>query len=152
MTGCSARQATVTKLPAGVTQAQVQSWDAAVSDLHKLSVATTNLRQGIISLHTTVNASGQPMIPDGTVYQDMLTTIGHIDQIQIAAAGYLSTIPNNWSSPVKSQVAEYMAEVTMALNQLISDGAIGVKDSNSRQQLTTLTTEITSLVKIIMSL
>jgi len=85
-----AAQKTVTNLPAGVTQAQVQRWDSAVQDLQKISQLTSTLRQTVIAL----NKAG--VIPDGKTYAAILTSLGKIDQAQIDASTFLQAQPNNW--------------------------------------------------------
>src|ERR1700739_884814 len=85
--GCAARQKNITNLPAGVTETQVQNWDTAVATLDKIAQTTSTLRQAIIALNQS------KVLPDGTVYGSILTSLGKIDQAQIDAVSYLKAQP-----------------------------------------------------------
>jgi len=150
--GCAARQSTVTNLPPGVTQAQVQSWDSAVANLNKIATANSALRQAVIQLHNTNDANGNAIFPSGQAYVTTLTLIGQIDQTENAASVFLQTVPNSWPTSTKTQIATYMSGISAALQQLNTQGVTGIKNSNSLNNVNTFISEITSSVTIILSL
>jgi hypothetical protein len=141
----------VTGLPPGISQSQVKAWDAAVSNIHSIAIANTNLRQAVMSVHQTMDANGKPLL-DGSYYTDILTAIGKIDQVENAAAGYLQATPKNWSPDMKVQIANYMNQISLAINQLIVDNATGISNPASQKQVTTLVNEMTSIVKIVLAI
>jgi nitrous oxide reductase accessory protein NosL len=146
LTGCAARQSTITNLPVGVTQAQVQGWDSAVANLNKIAVANSGLRQAVIGLHNT------NVFPSGSAYITTLTIIGKIDQIENAGTVYLQGVPKDWSVPTQTKIKDYMQQISALLQQLNSQGITGIKNASSQQQINTLISEITSSVTLILSL
>jgi hypothetical protein len=150
--GCAARQTTITNLPPGVTQAQVQSWDSAVANLHNIAIANDDFRIAIIQLHGMVNASGQPIIPSGQVYVDLLTASGKIAQAENAASVYLNGVPQNWNQTIAMQVGAYTAQISIALQTLNSEGIAAVKNASNAAQINGFISNITSAVQIIAAL
>jgi len=143
--GCAAKK-TVTNLPAGVTQTQVQQWDSAVQYLNKIATVNTTLRQTVIAL----NKSG--VIPDGKVYGDMLTAIGKIDQAQISASSFLQAYPNTWTPGLATQIQQYVNIISAQLTAITQDGLAGIKDANSQKQVTALIAEITAAANLVLAL
>lgn len=152
LTGCAARQSTITNLPAGVSQAEVQSWDSAVANLNKIAIATTNLRQAVIQLHGSLDANGQSAFPSGPAYISTLEVIGKIDQIENSASVFLGGVPNNWTQGTKQQVTSYVSQISALIQQLNSEGVTAIKNANSQNQVNVFIKEITSAVTIILSL
>lgn len=152
LTGCAARQTAVTNLPAGVSQAEVQSWDSAVANLNKISIAVSNLRQAVIQLHGTLDANGASVFPSGPAYVTTLEIIGKIDQIENSASVFLGGVPNNWTQGTKAQVASYMNQISALIAQLNQEGVSGIKNGTNLSQVNNLIKEITSLVSIVLSL
>lgn len=152
LTGCGARQTTITNLPAGVTQAQVQAWDTAVKNLHAIAIANSDIRQAVITLHATVGANGQPVIPSGAAYVAILNAVGRVDQAENDASAFLSKVPNDWSLSTKQKIDAYMTAISQATQSLITQGAIGISNPSSQQQVTTLIGSITNAVNIILAL
>ncbi len=144
--GCAARVKTVTNLPAGVTQTQVQNWDAAVADLQKIAQVTTTLRQSVIAL----NQSGA--FPDGTAYTDTLTGIGRIDEIQIEASNYLESVPSDWSLPTQQKILAETQQIQAILTDMTNNGVVGIKDPASQSQVATLISNIGSVAALIIGL
>ena len=144
--GCAARVQTVTNTPAGVTSAQVQSWDKAVAQLHTIATVTSTLRQTMIALHT----SG--VIKDGQAYVSILNAIGSIDQAQIAASRVLQTVPNNWSASTKTQVTGFINVISQQLASLTNAGVIGISDPTKQQQVSQLIGELAAAANIIINL
>jgi hypothetical protein len=152
MTGCAARQTSITNLPPGVTQAQVQSWDTAVSNLDKIATANSSIRQAVIQLHNTMDSSGNPIFPSGPAYVTTLDMIGKIDQTENAAATFLNTVPNSWPASTKTTIANYMGAISTSLEQLNTQGVTGIKNPSSLTNINTLIADITASVTIILSL
>ena len=144
--GCAARAKNITGVPSGVTQAQVQNWDAAVANLQKIASVTTTLRQAVISLNKT------GAFPDGPAYAGTLSGIGRIDELQIAAANFLQGVPNDWSATTQATVNGYVTQIQAILTDLISSGVVGIKNPQSQQQVTALINEIGSAAAMIIGL
>lgn len=142
---CSA-QKTVTNLPPGVTQTQVQQWDSAVQDLQKISQLTTTLRQTVIAL----NKSG--VIPDGKVYVAILTSLGKIDQAQIDASTFLQAQPKNWGASTQTKVQNDVALIQQELNTILQQQLAGIKDAGAQQQVSSLISEIAGAANLIVAL
>ena len=152
LAGCAPRQKAITNIPAGVTQAQVQSWDSAVANLNKIAVANSGARKLLIQLHNTNDANGNAIFPSGPVYATSITVVGKIDQVENAAASFLQTVPNDWSASTKTKVADYMSQISNLVQQLNSESVIGIKDSNSQNQVNTFISEISSAISLTLSL
>lgn len=144
--GCAARAKNITGAPSGVTQAQVQNWDAAVANLQKIAATTTTLRQAVIAL----NKAGA--FPDGSAYAGTLAGVGRIDELQIAAAKFLSGVPNDWSATTQATVNGYVTQIQAILTNLTASGVVGIKNPQSQQQVTALINEIGAAASIIISL
>lgn len=144
--GCAARAKNITGLPAGVSQSQVQSWDAAVANLQKISVTASSLRQAVIAL----NRAGA--FPDGPAYVATLTGIGKIDQLQIAASQFLQSVPNDWSLPTQTKVQAYVQQIQAALTDVTNSGVVGIKDATSKSQVDALITNLRAAANVIIGL
>ena len=151
LSGCAARQQTITNLPVGVTQTQVQAWDTAVSKLHTVATVSSTLRQTVITLHNTIGPNGQALIPSGNAYVMILDSIGKIDQAENAASVFLQTVPNNWPASTKAQIAGYMSAISSALTTLTQEGTLGIPAAN-QANVTGLITSIGSAVTAILAL
>jgi hypothetical protein len=146
--GCAARQQTITALPTGVTQAQVQSWDTAVANLDKISQVTTTLRQAVIAL----NHANPPVIPDGPVYAAILTSLGKIDAAQIDAANFLKAQPNNWGVSTQVKVQNDIALIQNELTAIVSQELVNIKNPSAVSQIDALVSQISSAAAIIIAL
>jgi hypothetical protein len=142
---CAARQKTVTNLPAGVTQTQVQQWDTAVANLDKIASTTSAVRQAVIAINQ-VQAIPAPY------YGRILTALGKIDQAQISAAAMLKAYPNTWTPGLAAQLQQYLTIISAQLTSITQDGLAGIKDANSQKQITTLIAEITAAVNLVLTL
>ena len=128
----------VTNVPTGVTVNQVQAWDSAVKDLATIATLTHTAQQLTLTLNTTtVRTNGVPAVvfPSGAAYNATLTDLAKIDQAQIEAAEFLKTVPNDWGTSTKAQIAAYITKITAALADATANGLVGVKNTNSQQQL-----------------
>jgi len=146
LVGCTARVKTVTNLPAGVSQTQVQNWDSAVADLQKIAQVTTTLRQSVISL----NKSG--VFPDGPAYANMLAGIGKIDELQIEASNYLQGVPSDWSLATQQKILAETQQIQAILTNITNTGIVGIKDPASQSQVATLISNIGSVAALIIGL
>lgn len=152
---CAARQKQVTNLPAGVTQQQVQNWDTAVANLDKIAQSTSALRQAVIALNqaTVTDSSGtHKVIPDGTVYAAILTSIGKIDQAQIDAAQFLKSQPSNWGATTQTKVKNDIAVITQELQNINAQQLAGVKNAGAQQQIQQLITQLSGFAQVIVAL
>lgn len=146
LAGCAARTKTVTDLPPGVTQQQVQAWDTAVANLDKLSQAVTTVRVTLMDLNK------QGIFPDGPHYVTALQIVGKIDQLQISAASVLQQSPQNFNASTKTQVASYLTQISQQLVLLNNEGTTGIKNASSLQTVNNLIAQIPALIALIMQL
>ena len=146
LAGCAARAKNVTSIPAGITQTQVQNWDAAVADLQKIAQVTTTLRQSVISL----NKSG--IFPDGPAYANTLAGIGKIDELQIEASNYLQGVPSDWSLATQQKILAETQQIQAILTNIKNTGIVGIKDPASQSQVATLISNIGSVAALIIGL
>jgi hypothetical protein len=154
-TGCAARQKTVTNLPAGVTQAQAQSWDTAVANLDKIAQTTSTLRQAVIALNgaTVTDAQGaHKVIPDGATYAAILTSIGKIDQAQLDAVQYLRAQPQNWGISTQTRIKNDVTLIQAELLNITGQQLAGIKNTASQQQVSALISVIGNAATVILSL
>ena len=146
LAGCAARAKNITSIPAGITQTQVQNWDAAVAYLQKISQVTTTLRQSVISL----NKSG--IFPDGPAYANTLAGIGKIDELQIEASNYLQGVPSDWSLATQQKILAETQQIQAILTNITNTGIVGIKDPASQSQVATLISNIGSVAALIIGL
>jgi hypothetical protein len=146
LAGCAARQKNVTNLPAGVTQAQAQSWDTAVANLDKIANTTGTLRQAVIALNA------NKVIPDGSTYATILTSIGKIDQAQLDAVKYLRAQPQNWGVSTQARIKNDVALIQAELSNIVQQQLAGIKNTAGQQQVQALITTIGSAATVILSL
>jgi len=155
LTGCAARQKTVTNLPAGVTQAQVQSWDAAVANLDKIAQTVSTLRQAVIALNqqTVTDSTGtHKILPDGSTYVAILTSIGKIDQAEIDASAYLKAQPQNWGVDAQTKVKNEIAIIQQELAAINTQQLAGIKSQSAQNQVQQLINNLGGLAALILSL
>jgi len=151
--GCAARQKSITNLPAGVTQSQVQNWDSAVANLDKISQVVTTVRQSVIALNqaTVTDSTGtHKVIPDGATYAALLTSLGKIAQLELDAATFLKAQPNNWNASTQAKVQSDIALIQQELSTITAQQLPGIKNANAQAQLQTFITEIGSLAALIL--
>lgn len=144
--GCAARVKTVTNLPAGVTQAQVQKWDSAVEDLKTAAASTSSLRQAVMQLNQ------QGILPDGSAYTAILTDVGKADSLEAQAAVFLQSVPNDWSLPTQTKIQAYMQQIQVLLTDMVNTGAVGIKDATAQTNITSLIKTVGDTVNLIISL
>lgn len=144
--GCAARVKTVTNLPAGVTQAQVQKWDSAVADLKTAAASTSSLRQAVEGLNK------QGILPDGPAYTAILTDIGKADELEADAATFLQSVPNDWSLSTQNKVQAYMQQIQVLLTDMVNSGAVGIKDAAAQTNVTSLIKTVGDAVSLVISL
>jgi hypothetical protein len=143
--GCAARVKNVTNLPAGVTLQQVQAWDSAIADLHKIASVVSTLRPSLTDLH-----AGGAL--DDAYYGDALRVMGTIDQAELAAVAVLQQSPQNFSASAKQQVAGYIQTISTQIQHLNAIGATGIKNPKSLQTVNGLIADLTSVVALILAL
>jgi len=146
LAGCAARQKTVTNLPAGVTQSQAQKWDSAVANLDKIAQTVSTLRQAVIALNQ------QKLLPDGATYVSILTAIGKIDQAEIDASAFLKAQPQNWGVDAQTKVKNEIAIIQQEIAAINSQGLVGIKDQNAKNQVQQLVNNLSGLATVILSL
>jgi hypothetical protein len=155
LSGCAARQKTVTNLPPGVTQTQVQNWDSAVANLDKIAQTVSTLRQAVITLNqtTVTDASGtHKILPDGSPYITTLTAIGKIDQAEIDASNFLKAQPQNWGVDAQTKVKNEMAIIQQEIAAINAQGLTGIRNAGAQQQVQQLVNNLSSLAALILSL
>jgi hypothetical protein len=144
--GCAARQKTVTNLPAGVTQTQVQNWDSAVANLDKIAQTVSTLRQAVIALNQ------QKLLPDGSTYVKILTSIGKIDQAEIDASAFLKAQPQNWGVDTQTKVKNEIAIIQQEIAAINAQQLAGIKSQSAQNQVQQLVNNLSSLATLILSL
>jgi hypothetical protein len=148
--GCAARVKNVTNLPPGVTLKQAQNWDAAIADLHKVATTVSTVRQTLTDLHN-ATYDGKPLLTD-EYYADALRALAHVDQLELAAESVLRQSPQNFSLSAKATVDAYIQQVSVEIEHLISQGAVGIKNPQSQQSVNNLLTEVAAAVNLLLSL
>lgn len=143
--GCAARVKNVTNLPPGVTLKQVQDWDAAVGNLHKIATVTSTLRQTVIGL----NRAG--VYGDSKAYIASLRAIAKVDQLQIDAANFLQPMPATFGEAQKAKLRDFMGQIAAEINTLNTQGILGIKNPDSQRQVTQLIAEITAAVNLVLA-
>lgn len=145
--GCAAsNKVTVTNLPPGVSNQAVVNWIDATSDLDKAFAVTHAVKQSVIGIR---NAGGWT---DDASYAAALNGIGKALQLEIAGADALKQQPNNWAASVTTQVAGYATEAATALQDVISAGTIGVKNTTVQGQLLASLQSGLAVLKLVLSL
>jgi hypothetical protein len=143
--GCAARVKNVTNLPPGVTLKEVQDWDAAVADLHKIAVTVSKAHQVLAELHEYGAATDD-------YYVEAIRVIGHIDQLEISAETVLRNAPQHFGAGTRLQVQSYINQVATELQHLNSLGATGIKNPKSQDKVNQLLRECTAIVGLVLSL
>ena len=149
--GCAARQSTITNLPTGVTQSQVQTWDMAVKNLDTIANTVSTVRQLTQSLcgATVTTSAGTSQVMTPAACALILTDIGKIDQAEIEAANVLNAIPNTWGASTSSQIAQYIAIITSAAADITTNGLAGIKNPSAQAQVQGFLATINAAVKVI---
>lgn len=129
------RPVTVTGLPTGVSNAEVNNWISAVSDLDKAYALTDAIRKTVISLNQTKLPNGSAVFPDGTVYVGFLQGIGRAYSLENQAAVFLKTVPNDFGQPVKTKLGDFTTQILTELQNSAAQAAFGIKDSASAQAI-----------------
>jgi hypothetical protein len=127
------RPVTVTGLPPGVSNAEVNNWISAVSDLDKAYAITNAIQKSVIALNKTPLPNGGTVFPDGTIYVAFLQGIGHAYVLENQAAVFLKTVPNDFGQPVKTKLGDFTTQILTALQNSAAQAAFGIKDSTSAQ-------------------
>lgn len=148
--GCGSRVKAVTNLPPGVTLKEVQDWDAAIADLHKVASIVSRVHKAVTDLHA-AQYDGKPVLSD-EYYAEAIRTVAHIDQLELSAESVLRKSPQNFSETTKQQVAGYVSQISTELQHLNSMGATGIKNPKSLQQVNNLLGEVTAVVALILNL
>jgi hypothetical protein len=143
--GCAARVKNVTNLPPGVTLKEVQDWDAAVADLHKIAVTVSKAHQVLAELHEYGAAT------DG-YYVEAIRVIGHVDQLELSAEAVLRNAPQHFAEGTKGQVKNYVDQIATELQHLNSLGATGIKNQKSQDKVNQLVRECLAVVGLVLSL
>ena len=146
LSGCAARQKTVTNLPAGVTQQQAQNWDSAVANLDKIAQTVSTLRQAVIALNQ------QKLLPDGSTYVAILTSIGKIDQAEIDASAFLKAQPQNWGVDAQTKVKNEIAIIQQEIAAINAQQLAGIKSQSAQNQVQQLVNNLSSLATLVLSL
>lgn len=145
--GCGARVKNVTELPANVTQAQAQSYDTAVANLHKISSVVSSMRSGIVDERV---AGG---FPNDAAYGKVLQSLGKIDGIEFDAASYLETVPNKiLGADQKTRLQGYISAIQAELTKLTNSGDLGIKNATSQTNFNNGITELVGIANLIFSL
>lgn len=143
--GCAGRYSSVTGLPAGVSQAQAKSWDAAVANLHKIALSTSFVRQGIIDVN-----GATPL--DKEYYGKFLTSIAKVDELQLSASALLRQRPEYFGASEKVTVGKYATDILGELDKLDALGVTGIKNPDSAKRISSLLSDLTAAAKIVLSL
>ena len=145
MNGCAAKN-TYTNLPAGVTSAQVNAWVTANNGLTTASSLTDTAVKAVIA----ANRAG--VFPDGTGYANTLRALGQASQIEIQAANFLQTVPNNFGQSIAAQLAAFTTQIGTQLSSASGLAAAGIKNATTQQQVVSIIAQITSAIAQIQAL
>lgn len=134
---------TVTNLPPGVANAQVNNWISATTDLQNAQAATHTAFVGAVEL----NRSG--VIPDGQAYGETLTALGRATQLEIEFAQFLNTVPNNWSLSTSAKATTYVNQILAQLTAANAGGLLNVKNPATGTALSDLLGTAVKLLTLI---
>jgi len=154
LAGCR-HTTTVTNLPTGVTQTQVQNWDSAVRDLNVMADSIHAASQLVQTLHNTTivsNGATSVVLPSGKAFDTLTADLAKADQAEILAAEFLKTVPNNWGQSTQTQIASYISAVTAAIADATANGLAGITNSQSQAQVAQLLQAIASTAGLFQSL
>ena len=144
--GCAAKNTTVTGLPAGVAQSQVNNWTSAVGDLKQAQDLTHS------GLTTVIALNKQGTFPDGPAYAATLGGFGRAEQVELAAAMFLKTVPNDWSLSTANKIAAYSSEILAQLQMAASNGSLGIKAAAPLAQVTGIINNAVAVIHLVQQL
>jgi hypothetical protein len=145
MIGCAARQSTITNLPTGVTQTQVQKWDTAVKDLTTIANTVSTARQSILYLCTTEAPGATTTLIPTAACKAIATDFGKIDNIEIAAAGFLEGVPKTWNQTIATQVNQWTSQIAALLIDITANVA-SISNQSTVAEITGFVTTISTAV------
>lgn len=138
LTGCAAKT-TVVNTPAGVTSDQVAKWKSAAENLDTVQRITHAALVSAIAL----NHSG--VIPDSPEYGLAIQSIGHAEQLEIEAAKFLKTVPNDWALPTQRKIQDSINQILAQLTAAQATGVLHVADATGKVISDTIKTGISIL-------
>ncbi len=144
--GCAVRTKTVTNLPAGVTPAEIQFWDSENAALHKMATITTTVRQAVIALEK------DGAFPDTVAYVNALRAIAKIDQLELAASGYLKQRPEYFGAPQKEKVREIINEIGNEVTGLNVQSLVNIKNGDSKTKLSAAVADLLAAMNVALAL
>jgi hypothetical protein len=144
LAGCAAHN-TVTNLPTGVTQTQVNNWTTAVNAVQQLSNVVHAATNATITLRQ------QNVFNDTPAYTAALNAEGKAAEAIATAAQFLNGVPNNWGASTQQQVGSYITLALQALQSANATGILGVKDPTSGQLVSTLISNGITLAQTIIN-
>lgn len=113
----------VTNTPTGVSAQAVANWYQAVGTLKTIQDADSQLAQTATNL--------RPQFPDEASYLATKEALGRLAQIDIEAAGFLKTVPQNWNQDIQTKMKSYFAAAFAALQDANNHGMTKIKDQKS---------------------
>ena len=144
--GCAPRVGTVANTPPGVTQPQVQNWYAATGAFTKIADVDHQILAGVVGFHD----SG--LWSDTGSYEISLRALGRIEQIQIEAATFLKTVPDDWSKSTREKIQTYTNEMSAEIQKVNASGATGIKNPDSLATINALIADLTKTANLVLTL
>ena len=133
--GCQ-KKVTVTNLPPGVTQTQVNSYYTAVGISKTIANSADNITDAVIQL----NREG--IFPDGAAYANTLRSLGKIAQAGKRADAALKEAPQYFGAREKAVVYSLIQDVADELNTVELQSTLGIKSDQAKATIVALTKTI----------
>lgn len=143
--GCAARYSSVTGLPAGVTEKQAKDWDAAIANLHKIAIASSFVRQGIMDVN-----KATPL--DKEYYGQFLGYIAKVDELQLSASALLRQRPEYFGSSEQVTIGKYASDIMAELAKLNTLGVTQIKNADSAKRMNALLADLSASAKLVLAL
>ena len=142
--GCATKNVTVTNTPTGVTSVQVDAWTSAINDLTQAQTFTHT------ALTTVVGLNRRLAFPDGPAYAATINGFGRAEQLEIEAAQFLKTVPNDWSQSTSTKILSYTNQILAQMQIALANGTVG--SPNSASTITDMIGQIVAVIKLVQSL
>jgi len=133
--GCAGRLGTVSNIPTNpttgqpvATEQEVKDWDQAVRSLNFIVEQLKAADNAVVSL----NRAG--VFPDGQPYVAVLFSLSRGNQAAFGAVNYLKSVPNQFGQPIRVKVNGFAGQIYSALEDAISNGLLGIKNSEKQAE------------------
>lgn len=152
VTSSCGKKIKVTNVPVGVPEQRVVNWFAAVGALEDATSVTDAAKTAVIQLNKTVGPDGNPILPDGSAYAGILTSVGKALQLEGEAARFLKTVPKTWDESTQTKLLSWIDPILAELQNINTLGVTGIKNPQSLQRINGFITQIRMSIQLIRGL